>query len=60
MPGIRYAEVRAGVTIAEVLDLLGFVAGATSRDQVRGPCPVHRSTAPSSRSFSANRRSHIY
>jgi len=26
MPGIRYAEVRAGVTIAEVLDLLGFVA----------------------------------
>jgi DNA primase len=60
MPGIRYAEVRAGVTIAEVLDLLGFVASATSRDQVRGPCPVHRSTTPSSRSFSANLRLHIY
>jgi DNA primase len=60
MPGIRYAEVRAGVIIAEVLDLLGFVAGATSGDQVRGPCPVHRSTRPSSRSFSANRRLHIY
>ena len=60
MPGIRHAEVRAGVTIAEVLDLLGFVAGATSGDQVRGPCPVHRSTIPSSRSFSANLRLHIY
>src|SRR5258708_37547205 len=60
MPGIRYAEVRAGVTIAEVLDLLGFVASATPRDQVRGPCPVHRSTTPSSRSFSANLRLHIY
>ena len=39
MPGIRYAEVRAGVTIAEVLDLLGFVASAISRDQGRkAPC----------------------
>jgi DNA primase len=60
MPGIRYAEVRASVTIAEVLGLLGFVPCETSGDQVRGPCPVHRSTAPSSRSFSANRRLHIY
>ena len=60
MPGIRYAEVRAGVTIAEVLDLLGFVAGERSRDQVRGPCPVHRSSTPSSRSFSANLRLHNY
>ena len=60
MPGIRYAEVRAAVTISEVLGLLGFVRCETSGDQVRGPCPVHRSTAPSSRSFSANLRSHAY
>jgi DNA primase len=60
MPGIRYAEVRAGVTIAEVLGLLGFVACETSGDQVRGPCPVHHSSRPSGRSFSANLRLHIY
>jgi DNA primase len=60
MPGIRYAEVRARVTMAEVLGLLGFVPCATCGDQVRGPCPVHHSATPSSRSFSANRRLHIY
>jgi DNA primase len=60
MPGIRYADVRARVTMAEVLGLLGFVPCATSGDQVRGPCPVHHSATPSSRSFSANRRLHIY
>jgi hypothetical protein len=60
MPGIRYAEVRARITMAEVLGLLGFVPSATFGDQVRGPCPVHHSATPSSRSFSANLRLHIY
>ena len=31
-----------------------------SGDQVRGPCPVHHSISPSSRSFSANLKRHIY
>ena len=60
MPGIRFAEVRARVTMAEVLGLVGFVPRETSGDQVRGPCPVHHSASPSGRSFSANLRSHIY
>jgi DNA primase len=60
MPGIRFAEVRARVTTAEVLGLVGFVPRETSGDQVRGPCPVHHSTSPSERSFSANLRLHIY
>jgi DNA primase len=60
MPGIRFAEVRATVTMAEVLDLVGFVRCETFGDQVRGPCPVHRSASPSGRSFSANLRLHIY
>jgi DNA primase len=59
MPGIDFAEVRAKVALAQVLDLIGFVPCETSGDQVRGPCPVHHS-APSSRSFSANLRLHIY
>ena len=60
MPGIRFAEVRAQVTMAEVLGLVGFVPCETSGDQVRGPCLVHHSASPSGRSFSANMRSHIY
>jgi DNA primase len=60
MPGIRFAEVRARVTMSEVLGLVGFIPCETSGDQVRGPCPVHRSATPSGRSFSANLRLHIY
>jgi DNA primase len=60
MPGIHLAQVRASIPLAEVLDLIGFVPCETSGDQVRGPCPVHRSATPSSRSFSANLRRHIY
>ncbi|WP_406700714.1 CHC2 zinc finger domain-containing protein [Singulisphaera sp. Ch08] len=59
MPGIRFGEARAKVTMAEVLGLIGFVPYETSGDQVRGPCPIHRSTTGSSRSFSANTRSNI-
>src|SRR5687767_11344587 len=54
MRGIDYAELRAVVTIAQVLELAGFVASEAAGDQVRGPCPVHRSSSASSRSFSAN------
>jgi DNA primase len=46
--------------MAEVIGLVGFVPRETSGDQVRGPCPVHHSTSPSERSFSANLRLHIY
>ncbi len=60
MPGIHFGQVRARIALADVLELIGFVPCETSGDQVRGPCPVHRSTTPSSRSFSANLRLHIY
>jgi DNA primase len=56
MPGIDYAELRARIAIAGVLRLCGFEAVDTSGDQVRGPCPIHGSTFPTSRSFSANLR----
>jgi DNA primase len=60
MPGIRFAEVRARVTMAEVLRLVGFVPCKTSGDQVRSPCPVHHSASPSGCSFPANIHLHIY
>ena len=60
MPGIHFAEVRALIPLAEVLDLVGFTPSRVTGDQVRGPCPVHRSASPRSRSFSAHLRRHVY
>src|SRR5262249_61275931 len=60
MPGIHFAEARSRIALAEVLAVLGFVPCESSGDQVRGPCPVHHSATPSSRSFSANLRFHLY
>jgi DNA primase len=54
MPSIDFAEVRARIRMAQVLELAGFVAVARMGDQVRGPCPVHGSSSPRSRSFLAN------
>jgi DNA primase len=60
MPGIYFREVRALISLAEVLDLLRFVPVAAHHDQLRGPCPVHRPASPRSRSFSANLRRQVY
>jgi putative transposase len=54
LPAIDFAAVRALVTIAAVLQLLGFQANSTHGAQQRGPCPLHGSTAGTSRCFSAN------
>jgi DNA primase len=60
VPGVRFQEVRVLVTMTQVLDLLGFAAVERSGAQVRGPCPVHRSTSPKSRCFSANLTRGLY
>jgi DNA primase len=54
MPGIDFQEARARLRLAAVLDLLGFVPRARYGDQLRGPCPVHRSQSATSRSFAAH------
>src|SRR4029077_13468186 len=54
MPGIDFATVRAKITLAQVLDLLGFVPRERSASQLRGMCPIHGSSFDRSRSFSAN------
>jgi DNA primase len=54
MPAIDFREARAQIQLAEVLDLLGFVSSRRAGDQVRGPCPVHRSRSSTSRSFAAH------
>ncbi len=54
MPGIDYREARARLRLGEVLALLGFEPPSRGGAQVRGPCPIHRSHRPTSRSFAAH------
>lgn len=59
-PAIDFAAVRAAITLAAVLQLLGFQAHRTRGAQQRGPCPVHGSTSATSQCFSANLDEHVF
>jgi hypothetical protein len=54
MPGIDYTLLRQRLSLAQVLDLVGFTATTRRGPQLRGPCSVHGSTTPRSRSFAAH------
>lgn len=54
MPGVNFESIRAQITMQAVLQHLGFEATVQRGDQWRGPCPVHGSKNPRSRSFSVN------
>jgi DNA primase len=54
MPGIDYPRLRRQLSLAQVLDLVGFAATVRRGPQLRGPCPVHGSKTPKSRSFAAH------
>ena len=60
VPGVDFHAVRSQVSILQVLELLGFAPASTSGSQVRGACPIHGSTSPQSRSFSANLGKNTY
>jgi DNA primase len=54
MPGIDFAIVRSSISLAQVLELVGFVPLRRAGHQLRGPCPMRRCIARDGRSFSAN------
>jgi DNA primase len=56
MPGVNFQLVREQITMQAVLQQLRFEATVQRADQWRGPCPVHGSKNPRSRSFSVNLR----
>ena len=53
-PAIDFDAVRAAVSIAAVLQLLGCQANTKFGAQHRGPCPLHGSNSSTSRCFSAH------
>ncbi len=54
MPRIDFRAARAQLRLADVLTLAGFTPSSRHGLQLRGPCPVHRSQRPASRSFAAH------
>ena len=54
MPGVDFQRTRERITMRDVLQLLQFEATSRRAEQWRGPCPVHGSQNPRSRSFSVN------
>jgi hypothetical protein len=54
MPLVDLRQARAEVRLATGPPLLGWRPRERRGEQVRGPCPVHGSSSPRSRSFSAH------
>jgi DNA primase len=54
MPGVDFNLLRAEVSMEQVLNQLNFQPTSRWANQWHGPCPVHGSTSPGSRSFSVN------
>jgi hypothetical protein len=59
-PAIDFAAVRAAITIAQVLALLGFVPRSDHAGQQRGACPLHGSTSGTACCFSVNTNAHTF
>ena len=59
-PAIDFVAVRAAVTIAQVLALLGFTPRSDRAGQQRGPCPLHGSTHGTACCFSVNTQAHTF
>jgi putative transposase len=59
-PAIDFAAVRAAITIAQVLVLLGFTPRSDRAGQQRGPCPLHGSTHGTACCFSVNTQAHTF
>jgi putative transposase len=59
-PAIDFAAVRAALSLATVLQLLGFRPRSTQGAHQRGPCPIHGSTSGTSRCFSANLATNVF
>lgn len=58
--GVDYRALRDGVTIAQVLEILAWKPVAQAGSQLRGTCPIHKSSSERSRSFSVNVETNVF
>jgi hypothetical protein len=54
MPGVDFAIVRSKISLAQVLDLVGFIPIRRAGPQLRGPCPLRQCVSSDRHRFSAN------
>ena len=58
--GVDFRALKNIVSMASVLELLDWKAISQNGQQLRGPCPIHKSTSERSRSFSVNVEKHAF
>ena len=54
MAGVDFNALRNEITMEQVLNQLSFEEVTRLGDQLHGPCPVHGSSSPGSKTFSVN------
>lgn len=54
MPGVDFHQLKAEISMQQVLEQLGFQPANRSGVQWRGACPVHQSRSTRSRTFSVH------
>jgi DNA primase len=57
---LDFAALRRQIAIGQVLDLIGWEPVSKYGVQLRGPCPIHKSQNPKSRSLSVNLEKHAF
>jgi DNA primase len=60
MPGIDFNALRESITMEDVLNQLGFRSVSRLGVQLHGPCLIHGSSSPNSKTFSVNLRLRRY
>jgi hypothetical protein len=60
MPGIDYRAARAGIRVAEVLELIAYQPRWRRGQVWRGPCPLHGSRSARSRVFAVHLGKNVY
>lgn len=58
--GIDYSVLRSLISMTDVLKVLGWQPVARHGPQLRGPCPIHKSTSLQSRSLSVHLDRHVF
>lgn len=54
MPYIDFEELKHRVSVEDVMRLIGWKPSYRDRGGYRGPCPIHKSRSPTSKSFSVS------